>query len=217
MTNKLNVRVYDHFAWGLMVFLSLPVVLLAGRYLSLEPGVFFPEQRAVYSVHLTALLLHIVGSMVALTLGPFLFLNGLRASWPAVHRWLGRVYLLGVLCGGVAGLYMSTYAYTGEVARDGFATLALLWLATGMMAYVRIRDGNVREHRRWMVRNFALTFAGVVLRLQLPLLSTMFSFETAYMIVAWTAWVPNLMVAQWLVLRRPGVVRTVAQFDSRVW
>ncbi len=210
MNQKRSANVRNNLGWGLIALLSLSVVLLAGRYLSLEPDVFFPEQRAVYTAHLTALLLQIVGSMVALTLGPFLFLNGLRVKWPAVHRRLGRVYLLGVLCGGLAGLYMSVlYAYTGEIARDGFATLALLWLATGLMAYVRIRNGNVAEHRRWMVRNFALTFAGVMLRLELPLLSAAFGFEIAYMMVAWTSWMPNLLVAQWLVTPRHLEVKAV--------
>lgn len=28
-----------------------------------------------------------------------------------------------------------------------------------------------------------------------------FSFDQAYAIVAWLAWIPNLVVAEWLVLR----------------
>ena len=216
MLKNRGANIRNNLGWGLMIFLSLALVLLAGRYLSLEPDTFFPEQRAVYTAHLTALLFHIVGSMVALALGPFLLLNGLRARWPRVHRWLGRAYLLGVLCGGLAGLYMSMYAYTGEIARNGFATLALLWLTTGAVAYIRIREGNVAEHRRWMVRNFALTFAGVMLRLQFPLLSAAFGFEVGYMVVAWTSWLPNLLVAQWLIRQRsPEVFQTVASYERQ--
>ena len=72
---------------------------------------------------------------VALGLGPFQFLRGLRTKHPALHRWIGRFYLLGILLGGVAGLYMATFAYTGPVASFGFGTLALLWLITGALAY----------------------------------------------------------------------------------
>lgn len=60
-----------------------------------------------------------------------------------------------------------------------------------------------------MVRNFALTFAGVMLRLELPLLSAAFGFEIAYMMVAWTSWMPNLLVAQWLVTPRHLEVKAV--------
>lgn len=216
MIQSINeVKMRNKLLWGLMTLLSLLTVLLVSRYLTLDPEVFFPEQRAVYLAHLTGLIVHVIGSMVALALGPFLFLPSARNQWPALHRWLGRVYLLGNLFGGVAGLTMSTYAYTGEIARNGFAMLGLLWLATGLMAYVRIRDGNVAEHRRWMMRNFALLLAGVMLRLQLPLLSMVFSFETAYQIVAWSSWLPNLFVAEWLVRQRIDVSYTVSKPTRR--
>lgn len=198
--------------WGVMTLLALAEVLLASRYLTLDPAHFFAEQRAIYSAHLTVLILHVSGGMVALTLGPLLFLAGMRRRWPALHRWLGRFYLLGILIGGSAGLMMSTYAYAGAIARSGFATLALLWLTTGVLAFIHIRNGNVDEHRRWMVRNFALTLAGVLLRLQLPLLMTGLDFAVAYKIVAWSSWAPNLFIAEWLLRRqRPAVVRSVAK------
>jgi mannose-6-phosphate isomerase-like protein (cupin superfamily) len=63
---------------------------------------------------------------------------------------------------------MAAHAFGGPIARLGFAGLALAWLVTGTCAYRAIRAGNVALHRRWMVRNFALTFAAVTLRLWLP-------------------------------------------------
>ena len=49
----------------------------------------------------------------------------------------------------------------------------------------------------WMVRSFALTFAAVMLRLELPLLAAAgLSFEVAYATVAWSCWVPSLLVVE---------------------
>ncbi len=48
------------------------------------------------------------------------------------------------------------------------ALLALGWLYTGWRAFVAIRRGAIVEHRRWMVRNFALSFAAIMLRLYIP-------------------------------------------------
>ncbi|MFN8493072.1 MAG: DUF2306 domain-containing protein [Caldilineaceae bacterium] len=203
---KARIIIRNKAGWGLMTLLSLATVLLVSRYLTLNPDVFFSEQRAVYLAHLTSLMLHVIGSMTALALGPFLFLNSLRNKWPVLHRWLGRVYLLGNLVGGIGGLLLSPHAYAGFITRSGFATLALLWLATGLMALIRIRNGDVAAHRRWMVRNFALTLGGVMLRLQAPLLSSVLDFAVAYKIVAWTAWAPNLLVAEWLLRTRRSVV-----------
>lgn len=185
--------------WGAMTFLALGIVFVASRYLTLNPDVFFPQQRDVYLAHQTGILLHVIGGMLALALGPFQFLPRLRTRRPQIHRWLGRFYLLGILLGGLAGLYMATFAYAGIVARLGFAALAALWLVTGFMAYRTIRAGDTASHRRWMMRNFALTFAAVTLRLEMPFLMMGFGEETGYQIVAWLCWIPNLLVAEGMI------------------
>lgn len=187
--------------WGVMTLLSLLITLLVSRYLTLNPEVYFPEQRATYLAHRTGIISHIVGGMLALSLGPFQFLRGLRAKRPFLHRWMGRFYLFGILMGGVAGLYMATFAYGSMVTRLGFRALALLWLFTGTMAYIAIRRGEVANHRRWMVRSFALTFAAVTLRLQMPFLVMGLGLDLGYMIVAWSCWMPNLLIVEWFLRR----------------
>jgi len=164
-----------------------------------------PEMRATFEAHAAGIRLHIFASAVALLIGPLQFSSRLRASRPALHRVLGRVYLgVGVLLGGLAGLYMAAFAWGGIVSKLGFGLLAVAWLATGALAYAAIRRRDVAAHRRWMVRNFALTFAAVTLRLYLPSsMAAGIPFEIAYPAIAWLCWVPNVAVAEWLV-RRPG-------------
>jgi hypothetical protein len=111
---------------------------------------------------------------------------------------MGRTYLgVGVVVGGLSGLYMAVFAFGGVVAKLGFACLAVGWLYTGLRAYQAIRRGAVQEHCTWMVRNVALTLAAVTLRIYLP--SSMIAaipFEVAYPVIAWLCWVPNLVVAE---------------------
>jgi uncharacterized membrane protein len=141
--------------------------------------------------------------VLALALGPFQFLPRLRARRPALHRWMGRLYLIAILLGGTGGLYMATMAWGGIPARLGFGVLALLWLGSGFLAYRSIRAGHVAVHRQWMIRNYALTFAAVTLRLQLPLSGLLgLDFTTSYAVIAWTCWLPNLLFAEWLIRRR---------------
>ena len=50
-----------------------------------------------------------------------------------------------------------------------------------------------------MIRNYSLTFGAVTLRIWLPLFIVLFGierFELSYAIIAWLAWVPNLIVAE---------------------
>jgi len=156
-----------------------------------------PEMRKAFEAHRGAVYAHVFASATALALGPTQFSRRLRERHISLHRWLGRLYLsAGVMIGGVSGLILARYAFGGTPARLGFACLAIAWLYTGARAYLAIRAGNIAAHRAWMMRNFALTFAAVTLRLYLPVTVTSgIEFERAYAWIAWLCWVPNLLIA----------------------
>jgi uncharacterized membrane protein len=198
--------------WGLMLLLAILLFVLASRYLTHGPKVYFSEQRDVYIVNIVPLLTHIAGSMLATILGPFQFLRKIRTGrYLKIHRWLGRVYLLGVLFGGVGGAYMGTIAYGGPIARLGLMTIATLWLVSGYMAYINIRNNKIELHRKWMVINYAITFAGVTLRLWQIVFGVIgLDFLTGYIIVTWLSWVPNLLVALWINNRNHSVEKTLS-------
>lgn len=191
-----------------LVFLSLSITAYALIAYGLMPldAVVDARLRVSFEANRFALYAHIFGSSVALGLGAFQFSSRLRTKRLALHRWMGRVYLgVGVLIGGTAGLVMATHAFGGFTARLGFGCLAVVWLYTGARAYVAIRARDIVAHRRWMIRNFSLTFAAVTLRLYGPASAVAgVEFEQAYPIIAWVAWVPNLIVAEWLFNRRRG-------------
>jgi uncharacterized membrane protein len=184
-----------------LYFLSIGVAVYAAIGYGLMPlgSLVHPDMKASFVAHPLGVNLHVFAAAVALLLGPFQFSARLRRARINLHRWMGRVYLsVGVLIGGVSGLYISQFAFGGPVAKLGFATLAVCWLYTGLCAFLAIRRGAVDEHRKWMVRNFSLTFAAVMLRLYLP--ASIFAgadFSVAYPIIAWLCWAPNLVFAEW--------------------
>lgn len=185
-----------------MLLLSLGVAGYALVMYAVVPlGKFLhPDMRAAFEANRVVVYVHVFASSIALLLGPFQFIDGLRARRIDLHRWMGRLYLgVGVLVGGLAGLHMAVYAFGGIVSQLGFGGLALAWLYTGFRAYAAIRAKDVAAHRRWMVRNFALAFGAVTLRLWLPgAVVAGVPFELAYPAIAWLCWVPNLLVAEQL-------------------
>jgi uncharacterized membrane protein len=194
--------------YATLILLSLGVVgyaLVVYGFLPLG-AMLHPDMRATYEAQRLGIYAHVFAAAVALALGPFQFSTTLRTRHPALHRWSGRLYLgVGVLVGGIAGLYMAVHAFGGLAARLGFACLALGWLYTGLRAYLAIRARDVAAHRRWMVRNFALTFAAVTLRLWLPAsVASGIAFELAYPVIAWLCWVPNLLIAEFVFNRTPA-------------
>jgi uncharacterized membrane protein len=185
-------------SWLLMVLLSLGIAAYAGALLA------YPPMRSSFVLALladrpVATLGHFGGSAIALAAGCFQVHPGLRRCVAAVHRWMGRLYVIGVAIGGAAGLYMARFANGGIAGQLGFALLALAWLGTTTCGYASIRAGAVAAHRRWMIRSFALSFAAVTLRLYIPASHAAgIPFEAAYPAIAWLCWVPNLLVAEWI-------------------
>jgi uncharacterized membrane protein len=188
-------------AWWLMLLLSVAIATYSFAFLAID-DLNQSALKAKLASTPWSMVGHLAGGAVALIIGPFQLHGGLRRRFLAPHRWMGRIYLLAVGASGISGLVMATVSDGGAVTDFGFGMLAVMWLFTGSMAYLRIRQGDVANHRRWMIRNFALTFAAVTLRLQIPALQGLgLSFEALYQVIAWTCWVPNLLVAEWIFLR----------------
>ncbi len=186
---------------GLLYFFSVGfAVYAATAYLYFPLGsLVHPDMKSNFEAHSAGIYSHIFSSTVALAIGPFQFSARFRKRYPSMHRRLGQAYLgIGILIGGFSGLYMSMFAYGGLIAKSGFGLLAILWLYTGLNAYLAIRRGDVTAHKTWMVRNFSLTLAAVTLRLYLSAsVVADIEFSLAYATIAWLCWVPNLMFAEW--------------------
>jgi hypothetical protein len=76
------------------------------------------------------------------------------------------------------------------------------WIGTTAYAWRLAVARRFVEHRRWMVRSFALTFAAVTLRLYLPIAPIMgWDFMVAYRAISILCWVPNLIVAELYLMR----------------
>ena len=190
--------------WVILLLMALLPVLYSLGYLTMDPDNFsFAQQKAVYTAHITMLMTHIIAAMLAILIGPFQFLPRLRKGrLLKIHRWLGRAYLLSILFGGISGLYMAQFAYGGIITELGFGALACLWLYSGYRAYKHIRNKDIEGHREWMIRNYALTLAGLMLRVWVPLSEpTGIDFTMAYRFIGWLCWVPNLLIAEWIVRR----------------
>lgn len=146
---------------------------------------------------------HIVTGGIALLVGWTQFIKAWRQRMPGMHRNLGKLYVLMVCLSGVAGVYLAFHASTGWVAGLGFGSLGVVWLYVTLQAFRSVLRRDFRKHERLMIYSYSACFAAVTLRFWLPLLLGVFrlDFSVAYPIVAWLCWVPNLLVARWIVSR----------------
>jgi uncharacterized membrane protein len=162
-----------------------------------------PPQIAANPFFRPFLYLHVAGAATALLVGPLQFVAAIRVRRRALHRWVGRVYAVGCLVGGAAGLPIAVGSSAGPVASVGFSLLSLGWLATTALGWRAAWQRDFVSHRAWMIRSFALTLAAVTLRLYLPLVPLLpISFIDGYRAISFLCWVPNLIVAELWLRRR---------------
>lgn len=124
---------------------------------------------------------------------------------------MGRTYVVAVLIGGLGALRLAVVSQHGWVTHLGFGLLAILWLFSTTRAYIAIRSRDEARHKEWMIRSYSLTFAAVTLRIYIPLsLAAGIPDAQAYQAISWLCWVPNIVLAEWLVRRRQSLVAMIA-------
>ena len=145
---------------------------------------------------------HISLGGLALLIGWTQFNSMFRNKNLSLHRLAGKVYVISALLSSIAGICIGFFATGGFLSSLGFICLGIIWFYTTLTAYQNIRNKQLESHQKMMIYSYAACFAAVTLRIWLPLLVMILgNFITAYTIVAWLCWIPNLIVAN-LIARR---------------
>jgi len=143
---------------------------------------------------------HIILGGIALCIGWIQFSTKFRKEKMDLHRKIGKLYILCVLMSGTSGIYIAQFATGGITNIIAFTLSAVIWLGTTYLAYSNIKIGKIKRHQEFMIYSYAICFSAVTLRFWLPILvMTMGDFFAAYKIVGWLSWVPNLIVAYFII------------------
>ncbi|BAO76948.1 DUF2306 domain-containing protein [Winogradskyella sp. PG-2] len=143
---------------------------------------------------------HIILGGLALLIGWLQFNKNLRSKNLKLHKRIGKLYVITVLISGFCGLYIAFFATGGLISKLGFMSLALIWLYSTIQGYRFAKNAEIIKHQYMMIYSYAACFAAVTLRIWLPILGELFgAFIPAYRIVAWLCWMPNIIVAFFIV------------------
>lgn len=199
----------NRVAWFVFVGLAIIIGLYPLLYLfSGEFGLLISKSESLRAnlFYMIGFYGHILFGGLALSIGWSQFSKRIREANLRRHRIIGKVYIIAVLVSGCCGIFIALNANGGLVSTLGFMTLGLIWLFTTLKAYIAVRNGDLALHQGMMIYSYAACFAAVTLRIWLPLLVVVIEdFTTAYRIVAWLCWVPNMIFAFFWV-RRKGLI-----------
>ncbi len=202
------------FTRFLLLFFAVGVSLASMRYLNFRVQGVLNDKSLVLLGNIgyrSIFYTHIIFGITALLTGSVQFLPKFRRSNFTLHRSLGKVYVIACLTGGLAGLIIAQFANGGLVSTLGFSGLALAWLLTTWKAYQMARQRDFVAHNQWMTRSYAVTLSAVTLRIWLPLFVSAFGwdFTPSYQFISWFCWIPNIIVAEWLINQQVLAVEKV--------
>lgn len=114
--------------------------------------------------------LHIVPGVVYLLGAPLQLWRRFRERHIRVHRLVGRIILpAGIVSGMFALAFGVPFSFGGAFQSLATAVFGSWFLVSLLVAFAAIRSGNVRVHRRWMIRAFAVGLGVGTIRLWIGL------------------------------------------------
>lgn len=149
-----------------------------------------------------AFYVHVIFAILALPAGFTQFNKTILRTYPRLHRSLGYLYVGTILIfAAPSGFLIGMEANGGIVAQIAFILLAVLWFLFTFQAVLKAKNGNFKAHKSFMIRSFALTCSALTLRYWKLVLVYFFQPYPMdlYQLVAWLGWIPNLLIAEWII------------------
>jgi len=145
------------------------------------------------------LLPHGVLGAIALFLAPLQFSNRLRQRYLRLHRILGRFYVAGVAVSAPVAVHIAI-VQGPPVLVMAAVTQSTGWMLTTAIALYCIRNGNVQQHRQWMIRSypFAMVFIFVRTIIAIPAIARLGELgvvSTVWTCIAAACFIPSLVIS----------------------
>jgi hypothetical protein len=185
-----------------VLLLALALTANTFTYLNFDShyGFLRLKQKAIATGwYLPAYYSHVLLGGLILVIGFFQLNPKSNQRYRRLHRVFGYIYVLGILFfSAPGGLVMSLFIGRGPWVQASFLLQVTLWFFCTAMALYKILKRDIKAHRQWMWRSYALTLAAITLRVYIFFSSFHYDLTQpqAYATIAWLSWLPNLLIAE---------------------
>lgn len=207
--NKSPRRAHIRALRAPVFFIALSLIpVLAGIYrlLKLAIGEATSPDDLRFLNSVMPVLLHIGASIAFVLLGAIQFHEGLRKAHPRWHRQAGWTAVVTGVLSATTGIWM-TLAYDIPVKLQGGLLIGVrLLVGTAMAAFLvfavaSIKRQDLRNHRAWMMRAYALGLGAgtqsALFLLPAPFVGEITGFARDVLLTV--GWLLNLLVAEFLI------------------
>ncbi|MCB0166600.1 MAG: DUF2306 domain-containing protein [Anaerolineae bacterium] len=217
MTIRLPIWL-ERTLWSIVIILAIiGVAAVVRRVLDLGhviPPLVHPTFGAfdaAFRQHSLLTLAHIIPGCLFMVLGPLQFMPHIRARYLTIHRWSGRVFIVAGMVIGISALIMNAFGMAIGGLNEAAATtlFALVFLFALGKAFLHIRRHQIKQHREWMIRAFAIGLAVATIR---PIIGLFFAVSTLsphefFGIAFWLGFTIHLIAAEvWINTTRQKLV-----------
>ena len=204
---------------ALLLLGAIPVVSGTLRMVEFFGGPTTMPLRTSFEESPAPMVVHIVAALAYVVLGAFQFSAGIRRRRLGWHRAAGRLLVPLGLAAALSALWMNEF-YELPDGPNPLLHLFRLVFASAMAAsivlgLVAIRRRDVRTHRRWMARAYAIGLGAGTQAFTIGFGEALFGTgEHRLALMHASAWVINLAVVEWVMRRRPRPRRRTVAIDE---
>ena len=198
---------------GLILLSLVPVLAGAGRLNELMGSPEITAENARFVGSPIPVTVHIVSVTLFSLLGALQFVPSLRRGRPSWHRIAGRILIPAGVLVALSGLWMTVFyarpVGDGESLEVVRVIVGSAMLASIVLAILGLRRRDFTSHGAWMTRGYAIALgAGTQVFTMLPWVVIFGPISAAdelpRTLLMTAGWVINLVVAEFIIRRRPG-------------
>ena len=162
--------------------------------------------------------LHIVPGVIYLLGAPLQLSRRFRTRHYTVHRRLGRVLLSCALLSGVLALVFGLlHSWGGWLEASAALVFGVWFVACLVLAFRAIRRDDVPQHRRWMIRAFAVGIGIGTIRIWVGIFTPIVISRnggaedltlpdaTTFGLAFWLAFTMHVALGEWWLRRTPAL------------
>jgi uncharacterized membrane protein len=200
-------RYLDKIFWLIIALLSAYYLYRGIKFRFFTEGNLSTKAPWFYS--------HLVTAIAPLVIGPLQFWTWLRVNHVAIHRTLGKIYIIGSILGGLTAFYLGlTIDLDGSIVP--LLLLSTTWIFMTICAWISIRRGNIIAHRLFVIRSYGLAMVFVFLRLvgDIPQDKLFFFIESPEIrdtTLEWISWIVPLLTIELIFSWIPSMRRKPAK------
>lgn len=160
---------------------------------------FFLNPQAPEWEHYNPIRWHLVphglGGTLALLLGATQFSTRLRHRYVHLHRFMGKCYIAGTFVAAPVAIWMA-FINSPWFLIPFTVVQASTWMLFTFFAYVCIRRGDVKPHREWMTRSYAIVLIFLEGRVLMAIPALARHGMDAVVLVNWACFALTLVVVE---------------------